>query len=208
MRFSDSMLNKLVAPGISELKRGSVPDLMPRFPHSAHWVEIFLLNTFIGATLVGTTRPVVLNFLRRVESALLEYTDGRRHFNAYTRGSRQAISKYFSAVLHFEHAIAMTYQAAMLMRDFYPGETFFEKGDQTPLQRVNALYNHTKHIDSVLASGQLSDGYAIPLWISNTGLHCSVCSVTFAELADILAVLGANADRLYCPSLNQDKLGR
>jgi len=207
MPFSDNLLNKLVAPGISELKRGSVPDLMSRFPHCTHWVEIFLLNAFIGATLVGTTRAVVLNFLRRVENAFLEYTEARRNLNAYTRGSRQAVSKYFSAVLHFEHSIAMTYQASMLMRDFYPGQKFFEKGDQSPLQRLNELYNHTKHVDSILASGQLSDGYSIPLWISNTGLHCSVCSLTFAELADILGVLAANADRLYAPCLKRDKPG-
>lgn len=204
MPIREQILNKLVAPGISELKRGCVPNLMSRYPHAMRWVEFFLLNAFIGATLVGTTHPVVLNFLRRVESALLEYTEARKYLNSYLRGSRQDISKYFAAVMHFEQAIAMTYQASMLMRDFYAGQKFFEKGDQSPIQRLNELYNHTKHVDSVLASGKWSDGYSIPLWISNTGLHCSVCSLTFAEFTDIFDVLVANADKLYIPSLQQD----
>jgi hypothetical protein len=200
MPLSTEMLNKFVAPGISELEQNSAPELMSRFPGSEHWIEIFLLNSMIGATLVGTTRPVVLNFLRRVETALQEYTEANNHLNSYLSGSKQAISKYFSSVLHYEHAIAMTYQACMLLRDIYHEKNFFEKGDRSPIERLNLLYNHTKHIEKILASGALPNGYSIPMWISNTGLHCSVSSLTFAELADILEVLATNADRLHAPT--------
>lgn len=70
-------------------------------------------------------------------------------------------------------------------------ERFWSKGDGSSLERVNILYNFTKHAEDKISNGLELPGYQI--WLTNSGISCEESNVSFAEITDLLVDLADNA---------------
>ena len=205
MKWSSYALNRYIAPKLADLERNLAPEVISQFDQAKYWVGNFIFNSILRVQVKEPWRKYIFNFLRCVQTALHEYECGRGSLDEYLAGRREAISRYFMTVLHFETSVAHAYQAYMLGRNILEKDKLFTKGDGSPLERLNRIYNHTKHYESVIAAGQLPDDATIPLWITNDSLECSEVSLSFDEFAYLLVALGKAADQLSNPPLPSDQ---
>jgi hypothetical protein len=56
-------------------------------------------------------------------------------------------------------------------------------------QRLNALYNQMKHVESRIDNGQLLHGATVPVWLENEGLRSIDARLSFTESTDVLKEL-------------------
>jgi hypothetical protein len=73
------------------------------------------------------------------------------------------------------------------------------KDDGSVIQRLNLLYNRTKHLETAINSGQLPPDGTLPVWLTNDGLQAVDAELTFTELAGILTDLAKWADAAQNP---------
>jgi hypothetical protein len=67
------------------------------------------------------------------------------------------------------------------------------------LERLNRLYNVSKHAEKFIARGEYAPDSTLALWITNDALETTDTQVPFSELQDMLTVLGRIADRIVNP---------
>jgi hypothetical protein len=112
--------------------------------------------------------------------------------------------QYIKAIGHWERFLSDADRAwTFLVR----GEKIlFVKGDGSILQRLNLLYNRTKHIESDIKSGQGPPNGTLPVWLTNEGLETTNAQLAFGEMADILSDLAKWADAVQDPLTMQETI--
>ena len=83
---------------------------------------------------------------------------------------------------------------------------WFQKGDGSILQRLNALHNQAKHADEAIERGELVAEGPLCVWLTNDGLRSMDTSLTFDEAADVLAELARWASAVQDPLTMEEKL--
>ncbi len=192
--LSNYSLDHFVAPGLSKLTFNNVPVLL--MEQQEYWVRNFILNTMFGGRIDLHWRPHLYNFLRKVEAAFYEYAHARSTLDEYFLIGKDAISKYLLAVQHFESCLALTYQAYMLIKNILKKDKFFKTDDDSTLDRLNKLYNQSKHIEDKLSNGQDLNNILLPIWITNIGIESPKAVLSFNELVELLTELGETAQHL------------
>lgn len=214
MPLSNYALDKFVAPKLSELTEDSAPGLKDYGEVKGHWLADFVLKSIFITRIEPLRRQVVMDFLRKVEGAFREYEEARellsRFLAARTDKEHAFVYLYFHCLRHFETSMILAYGAYMvfeaLRKGFAPeAPRMFEKEDKSGLQRLNRLQNVAKHASDMLMKRKLDGEHAIPLWLTNRGIECSDCSLSFAEFAELLRGLGDAADTLLA---RMDKPGK
>lgn len=66
-------------------------------------------------------------------------------------------------------------------------------------QRLNALYNQMKHVESRIENEQMIPGATVPVWLENEGLRSVDANLTYAESGEVLKELAKYADALSNP---------
>jgi hypothetical protein len=100
-------------------------------------------------------------------------------------------SLYFRALHHFEMTIAMLWQAFDLTMTVLK-EQLFVKNDGSNYQRLNWIYNESRHFDpSKLPLGQIH-----AVWLNNAGIQTERYGVSFQELEEFLIEIGNLADSI------------
>lgn len=162
MPFTNYALDNFFAQEISELSECNAPDLADNFAEVEPLIHNFILNSiFIFPTLKNEHKRYIFGILRRVQMALVEYQNGRTLLLLYLNESKKNISLYFQALSHFEIAVTLLYQAydflRKLAKKIESKETnFFETGDGSSLEKLNRLYNISKHLEtSTIPEGNL-----------------------------------------------------
>lgn len=138
--------------------------------------------------------------IRRAEAAFQEYELARTALEAYVNGPREAISKYFSSLYHFEQFIAHAYQAYMLSKPLLANPRTFQNGDNSVLERLNIIYNHIKHCDSKLLAGNFPENATVSIWLSSQEIHCLDASLTSDEIVEILKEIADYANSFSDPA--------
>jgi hypothetical protein len=85
-------------------------------------------------------------------------------------------------------------------------KNLFEPSDGSSMQRLNLLYNETKHAESVIASGKLPEESTMCVWLENDGLHSISSNLTFDEMANVLDDLAQFADAMQDPLMIEEKM--
>lgn len=80
------------------------------------------------------------------------------------------------------------------------GQKLFKKGDGSEIQRLNWIYNKSKHI----GFDKLSENDLHPIWLSNEGIVCNECKLTWKELENILEDVGDLANSLSNGKLSNE----
>jgi len=143
LRLSNYALDTFCAPKLSQLTQCNAPDLSGL---SEPWLRGFILNTILRFSVPEPTKAHMFNFLRRTEAVFSEYNNARINLIEYVTSDRNTVSPYFRALLHFETLIAQLYQAALFLKALAKEPKFFEKGEGTVIERINIIYNASKHM--------------------------------------------------------------
>jgi hypothetical protein len=195
---TNEFMDKYVAPNFSAFTEATIPDMSAISPEQGHWLRNFVLNGFFRASLDDSTRRSLYSFLRRTEAAFREYEAARRLTLAHlARPNPDASSQYIEAIEHWEQFLSQADRAwAVLVRG---AKIVFVKDDGSVFQRLNLLYNITKHLESAIKADQFPPDGTLPVWLTNDGLQAVDGMLTFIEISEILADLAKWADAAQDP---------
>jgi hypothetical protein len=148
--FSNSVTDKLFAPYMSEFIEADIPDMNTAFEEQKYWLANYVLNTSFRGKYNDNASRLSFNLMRRCEQAFLEYELARIETIFFLNGSRQSLPKYSMAIYHWEMFLGQTWHCLKLLQLFLEREKAFNKGENTPIERLNLLYNRLKHTESAI----------------------------------------------------------
>ncbi len=115
------------------------------------------------------------------------------------------MSRYMEAIFHWEAFLAQSWMAYALTETLN-GTPPFRKGDGSVEQRVNLLYNRSKHSDTAIEAGQLPPEGTVPVWMEDDGLHGVDVMLRWEEIGEVLRDLSNFANMLEDPITTAEKL--
>lgn len=193
-RIAKSALGFFTLPEAAQIKAVNVPSLSDLRSESEGWTCGLGVATAFGEKFSDPRRwQLLFNFVRRVEGAIDQFETGRRNLLSVLEERELATSRYLLAVMHFEGCVSQTYQALMLIAEFGKLGQIFKRGDGTTFQRLNLLYNRSKHVEKAIAAGQLLEDTSLPVTVTSDALVSTDARVDFVELAETLQMLGKAA---------------
>lgn len=199
---TDDFKDRFVAPEISSFTEASIPDLSEL---QERWLVSFILNTSLVVQLDDGTRRTIYNFLRRVEASFREYSSARQMTLAHLANPNpDAVSEYIIAMGHWEVFLSQAHQAWCLLARGQ--KILFTPGDGSTMQRLNLLYNRSKHAEKAITAQQLPPDGTLPVWLKNDGLQSVESSLTFEEITEMLEELAVWADAAQDPTTMREKI--
>lgn len=205
-QFSAYVRDKHIAPGVSQFTSADITDMSTHFKESPHWIANFFLNSVFSATYKPPMHAYTYNFLRRAQYAFSEHNSARESTLSFITSGGQSVKRYADALFHWECFLGQSWHAYALLVAAFQGRAL-EKGDGSVEQRLNALYNQMKHVESRIENGQMLTGATVPVWLDNAGLRSIDTTLTFRETAEVLKDLGKYADALANPMIAREILG-
>jgi len=191
---SNELLDNYVAHKLSELTECGAVELEVGSP----WLNSFILNSVFSFNVHPKYRAYLFNFLRRTESATTAYQLARTALTEYIGTPRNVISPYFTALTQFEICISQIYQGYKLLATAN-GQRFVytkERGSVSVYEKLNVVYNASKHMDERISSDKLPPNATTGVWITNLGLESSCGDISFLELHELLINMHSDADLL------------
>lgn len=190
MPFTKHAVDTFISDKIGKVTECRVGDLYAEFPSAKDWVSGFGLMVIFVDQPREEIRPFAIQFVRRIEMAIAEYSRAREALQDLISGSRGRWSPYFRALYHFEAAIAQLYQAYDCSRKALKTALFVSK-DGSPLDRLNNIYNTDKHKLAVQDQ---------PVWLTNDGIETADAKLSFSELEELMRSCGRIAVKLTSTS--------
>ncbi len=198
MPLSLYALDNFVAQDLSKLTECRLVSVADDFPDHASWLSLFVLTWMLRIRVPKEKAALAFALIRRAESAIEDYEAARAHLADLVKGG-QNISLYFRCLRRLDSTVAMVYQALDFSRKAVKKD-LFAPGDGSPCQRLNRIYNESRHADpETLPSGQLH-----AVWIKNDGLYMNGVNLTFAELRELVCGIGRIADKLAKGDVPED----
>lgn len=193
MPFTKYAVEKFISGKITKITECRLADLYAEFPNAKTWVSSFGLMVIFVNQPREEIRPFALQFIRRVEMVLSEYSSAREEVRDLISGNPRW-SPYYRALHHVEAAIALLYQAYEFSHKALK-QRLFEPNDGSPLQRLNLIYGASKH--------QLANAED-PLWLSNDGIETAVARLDFSEFEDLARTCARIAEKLTTTNQKSD----
>lgn len=182
--------DKFVAQDLSQLTECRPAPVAPEFPDHASWLSSFVCNWILKLPLTKEKAALAFALIRRAEGAIVDYEEARKLL-ADIVGNQRSISNYFFCLRRFESTVGMLWQSFDFMRKAL-GIELFSKDDGSPYQRLNLIYNKSRHSNPET----LPDEQLHAVWIMNDGLHTDKANLTFDELHDLIMQIGQIADKI------------
>ncbi len=193
--FSNHVTDRYLAPYVSSFTFAEIPD---KSAQAMCWLDNNVLHSVLGRAYKEGTRQYVFNYLRRAEAAFWAHAEARDATQKFLVGSRQSLSAYMRALLHWETFLAQSAMACTMLRGLSLIAPF-QNGDGSTKQRLHKLYNYSKHVDSVIDNGQLPEHGTTILWMTNEGLRSKDDLLLWSETSEVLDDLAQLASILEDP---------
>ncbi len=151
----------------------------------------------------------MMNFLRRTELAFQEYDLAReRTFQHLNSPRGQGIGHYMAAIGHWEVFLGQAWHAILLLSYIggLNGQGIYEAGEGTIEERMNFLYNRSKHAEKSITGDFYPEDSTLCLWLYNEGLKVTDGHLTFLEMHEVLRNLAKWADRVEDPVTMREKI--
>lgn len=198
VQFSSAVLDTHIAPGVSAFTAADIPDMSSWAQESSHWVANYFLNSALGGSFAPPMNAYAYNFIRRAQYAFSEHAIARASTLAFLAHSSQSPRHFADALFHWECFLGQAWHAYGILITAWKGKAF-DKNDGSVEQRLNALYNQMKHVESRIDNAQLIPGATVPVWLENQGLRSIDTSLAFSETGEVLKELARYADALSNP---------
>lgn len=203
--FNTTLVDLLIAPGLSSFTSFDAPDLTLQHPEATHWLANHFLNCLIGPRYKDKYRQWALNQLFRAEVAFRDYHEARvitLEVLAKSRPGQPAIRTYFRSIARWESCllnVQIFIDLASKMKQELGDSPVFIDGDGSRDQRAYAMANTVKHWSGDVAGERHEEHQTIPLWLLNEGLTTRSHQLSFAELATLVSEIAKVADGLQDP---------
>lgn len=185
-------LDNNVAHKLSELTECGAVELEVGSP----WLNNFIMHNIFRFEIQTKARAYLFSFLRRTEGATTAYQLARTALTEYIGTRRNVISPYFTALTQFEICISQLYQGYELLADA-TGQRLYEPGDGSAHEKLNLVYNASKHMNKEIRNALLPLKATTGVWITNLGLESSGGDISFSELHELLINMHSYADLLF-----------
>ena len=185
MPLTHYALDRFVSQEISKLTACTARAFGSELPDHAFWINTFVLRRILNNHIPEERAALAFVILRRAEAAVDEWEIGCK----VALGDLTRPSAYFRALRHFEACIGALWQGLDFGRKalLLP---LFEKGDNSVYERVNGIYNTSRHFDpSKLPSGDLH-----AIWLTNEAVRTQEHRLEYDELRGAVASLARIAD--------------
>jgi len=189
---------------MSKFTSATLPDLSAIDSEQEHWLGNFILNSIMRANVQSPQRQRLFNFLRRSHSAFEEYSSARELTLKYLANPESKLS-YLKSVGHWEALLGYIWQAYRLILPKEFGNLYV-KGDESFFERLNNLYNKSKHVDGAIVDEKYFEDSPLCVWLTNEGLKSTDESVTFVEVVETLAQLAQLSAAVQDPLTMRDKI--
>lgn len=206
MALSNYAKDKFVAPFMSGFTNADVPDMSNYCDQSVHWVSNFVLSTILRVNVQDPARQYMFNYLRCAEAAFRQHGLAREATIQFVSGSRQSVSSYMMAVSHWEVFLSRAWRGYCLLKCLCDLPRIFEQGQGSVEERLNLLYNQSKHAGSVIKAGKMSESATIPVWLTNRGLQSHDVLLTYEETAEVLKDISKWAQLLQDPATIRENI--
>ena len=189
---------------MSKFTSATLPDLSAIDSEQEHWLANYILNSILRVNVQSPERQRLFNFLRRSHSAFEEYAAARELTLRYLAEPEGKLG-YLKAMGHWEALLGYTWQAYRLILPAKFGN-LYEKGDESFFERLNNLYNKSKHADGAILDGKYLEDSPLCVWLTNEGLKSTDELVTFEEVVETLTQLAQLAAAVQDPLTMRDKI--
>lgn len=203
--YSAALLDRHLAPGISEFTSCDAPDITDEHPEAPHWLANHFLNSAFRGTYRDKYRQYAVNLIFRAQVAFADYHEARNltaeHLAKGTPGN-PASRAYFRAVARWESCILnlqIFIDVMNRMKKDLKDTPVFEDGDGTPEQRAYSMANTVKHFGSHVFAGRDVEEDTIPMWLTNVGLRTRSHEMTYKELSKLVSEVATAAGELQDP---------
>lgn len=188
MPFTKYAVDTFISDKVTDVTECMLADLYAEFPDAKNWVSGFGLMVIFNNRPPVQCRPFALQLVRRVEMIFVEYSQARHQLLDLIAKGAGRWSPYFRALHHLEVALSLSYQSYHFAgKALALDKRLFESKDDSPLDRLNRIYNTSKH--------QLAE-IDQPLWITNSGISTVDCNLTFFEVEELVRTLARIVRRL------------
>lgn len=207
--WSDHTLDTFAAPEMSKFVSASIPDVSEYVTKREWWVRHFFMNTTLRGAPTAPYRQYMINFLRRTELAFQEYDLARERTLQYLDSpSGQGIGHYMAAIGHWEVFLGQAWHAILFISYMggNSGKDIYKSGEGSIEERLNFLYNRSKHAESSINSDYYPEDSTLCIWLYNEGLKVVDGHLTFSEMHEVLRDLAKWADYVEAPSTMREKL--
>lgn len=204
MPWSNFVTDKFIAPEMSQFTSAKLPDLSAIDSEQEFWLANYILNSILRVNIQSPERQRLFNFLRRSHSAFEEYAAARELTLTYLANPEGKLS-YLKAMGHWEALLGYMWQAFRLI---LPGKfgKLYEKGEESFFERLNSLYNMSKHADGAILDGKYFEDSPLCVWLTNDGLKSTDELLTFEEIVETLTQLAHLAAAVQDPLTMIDKI--
>lgn len=190
MPLSSYARDNFVVQEYSALTTFDVQPIGPNFTGHKSWLTTFVLNTIFTTDLPSASRALAFALLRRAEAAVEDF-DAACAVLSELVAAKKTVSGYFRGLRVLEATISQLYQALEFVRKA-SGTKLFQKGDGSRYERLNRIYNVSRHGDpQALPAGHLQ-----LVWLRDDGVHVEGASMTFGELRELVVELATAAEHL------------
>ncbi len=187
MATTKHAVNTYISSHVAAVTSCNAADMIAKAPDCTDWLSGSGLSCIFKDYPPESARPFVVNFIRRIHVAFLEYELGRAALLDLINDGTGRWSPYYVALTHFEVAVSQLCMALDSVRKL-SGHDFYKTGDGSFEESLNYLYNAGKH---QLAANEL------PLMLTNVGLECKSAKLTFGEIEDFMLTMAGVARGLY-----------
>jgi hypothetical protein len=172
MTLTNYAVKKFVSDKIQAVTACNITDLYEEFPSAKELITGFARMSIFGnhhGLVPGDEgRPFLLLIMRRTETAFSEYALAREELQRFISGNEKW-SVYYRALYHLEATLSQLYQICDHVQKAQQKKSqidkFFTKNDDSPLDRLNKIYNASKH--------QAADKDQ-PVWLTNEGIEANI----------------------------------
>lgn len=204
-QFSNYVIDKFIAPNASSFTQAEIPDMLGYDKESSHWVANFSLNSVLLAAWKPPYHAYMYNYLRRAEAAFREHHAARTETLAFIESGRQSTKRYTAALFHWETFLGQSWHAYKTLQKCFD-VALYKPGEGSVEERLNALYNQMKHVESRIENKKMLEGVTVPVWLTNQGLVSVDSVMTFSETGGVLKDLAKWANILQDPLSAPEKL--
>lgn len=205
IRYSTALLNKFLAPGISNFTSCNAPDISETHPEARHWLTNHFLNSFLRGTFENNYRQYIFNLVFRAQVAFADYHEARLltfQFLAKGTPDNPASRAYFLAVARWESCLLnlqIFIDVMNKLKKELGDAPVFAQNDGTAECRAYKLANVVKHFGGDIHCNRHADTDTIPLWLTNSSLKTRTYELTYQDLATLISEIAAEADLLQDP---------
>lgn len=190
MPLSEYALNTYVAQELGDIRTPVAQSVRDEFPNLENWIASFIIKSIFHFTVPANQTALAFALMRRAQAAIEEYHEACAALALVARRER-TIGSYFKALRKLESTVTMLYQAYDYGRKALSVK-LFESGDGTPYQRLNAIYNRSRHPDVT----QLPPGHLHPVWARNDGIYTDGTKLEYQEIEALLREIGRIAESI------------